>query len=346
MRSILKRSPRLCLFGLLAFLVACAHRPASPAGPPAPPPVWPPAPAKPIARWWGSFPDPDRPRPEPGFWRKVLDAIVGIDDERSVEERTFERPFGITAIPGGFVAADPGNGKLLRVFRSELEATPLACRSTDWKLPIAVATAPGGDLYVADAGEGVVVRLRGKDDCLAIGKGALERPTGVVWQGELLYVVDSPRHQVVVFDREGVEQRRFGARGDEGAGLNYPSGIAAAEDGSLLVVDSLNFRIARYSADGTFLGAFGEPGDGSGAFGRPKAVAAGKGRLFVTDTQHDVVVVFSGDGLFEASVGSAGRGPGGLTLPAGVAVGDGFMYVADSFGRRIEIFELLGGDGP
>jgi hypothetical protein len=42
--------------------------------------------------------------------------------------------------------------------------------------------------------------------------------------------------------------------------------------------------------NGEFLGSFGEPGDGSGAFGRPKGIAVDRqGRIFVSDAHADVV---------------------------------------------------------
>ena len=52
----------------------------------------------------------------------------------------------------------------------------------------------------------------------------------------------------------------------------------------------LHFRVARYSAEGAWLGAFGEPGEGGGAFARPKAVAVdGAGAIWVSDAGNDVV---------------------------------------------------------
>ena len=51
----------------------------------------------------------------------------------------------------------------------------------------------------------------------------------------------------------------------------------------LIVADSLNFRIQRFSASGDFLSSFGINGDRPGSFSRPKGVA--------TDSHGHVYVV-------------------------------------------------------
>lgn len=113
------------------------------------------------------------------------------------------------------------------------------------------------------------------------------------------------------------------------------------------MVDTLHFRVARFSREGQHLSSFGEAGDGEGAFGRPKGIAVdSEGQLYVTDAQHDVVLLFSPSGSFLLAVGGSGAGPGGLSLPAGVATRDGYLYVANSYGRRVEIFVLPGQGTP
>jgi DNA-binding beta-propeller fold protein YncE len=111
----------------------------------------------------------------------------------------------------------------------------------------------------------------------------------------------------------------------------------------LLVVDALNFRVARFAESGAWRGSFGAPGEGPGLFARPKSVAVGAdGRVYVTDAQQDVVMVFSAEGGFLFSLGQGGTGPGELTLPAGVAIRGETLYVADAQNGRVQIYALLG----
>jgi DNA-binding beta-propeller fold protein YncE len=110
-------------------------------------------------------------------------------------------------------------------------------------------------------------------------------------------------------------------------------------------VDALNFRIARFAADGRWLGAFGATLDDGGPFAMPKAVATGAdGRVYVSDAQRDVVVVFRPDGTFDYSFGASGEAAGRFTHPAGVAESRGRVYVADSYARRVQAFEILGAE--
>ncbi|HSN89705.1 MAG TPA: hypothetical protein VLS93_00620 [Anaeromyxobacteraceae bacterium] len=336
----MRRPPRHAL-ALLALLGAsgCAHAPAPAARPEV---VWPLPPAAPRVRLVDVHPDPARPAPRPPAWRRVIDAVVGIDRAASAAA-LFARPFGLAVGPGGeILVADPdlpGVVRLLPGGRSER----VACRDRAWRAPMAVALAAGGDLLVADAGAAEIVRVAG-GACRRLGAGALERPTGVAVVGERLFAVDPPRHEVVELSPDGAAVRRFGGLGETGGSLHFPTAIAAAPDGTLLVVDALNFRVARFTPEGAFLGAFGSPGETDGAFARPKGVAVSpSGAVFVSDAQRDLVLAFRADGTFDHALGASGSGPGLFALPAGLAVAGGRLVVADSQNGRVQVFEILGG---
>ena len=325
-----------------AWLAGCAH---APAPPPADAPFWPAAPAKPVVRWAGAFPDARFEAPGRSLLRRIVDLIVGLEPERPAEN-VLRRPFGVAALETGFALADPDAHTVLRVNWRQGTFAQVTCPNHAWQMPLAVASSPAGELLVADGG-GVVVRVGAGGACTLMGAGELQRPTGVTFAAGLIYVVDAPRHQVLGFDRDGKVKVRFGQHGAEEDGLNFPTAIAALPDGSLLVVDALNFRVVHFSAQGHYLGDFGQSGDGEGAFGRPKGVAVDlAGRIYVSDAQHDVVLQFAPDANFALAMGSTGKAPGQFLLPAGVAVGEGYLYVADSFNARVQIFELVGGDLP
>ncbi len=316
--------------------LACAHAPAR--APAAPPRTWPEPPAQPRARWAATLPAAGR---VPSFWGKLGRWILGSGADAG-EKVALQRPFGVAVRGDAVWIADPDAPGVFRIGR-EGALERVSCERQPWSAPMAVAVAPDGAAWVADAGAGVLVRIVPQGGCAFFGEGQLQRPTGIVVAAGRVYVVDPPAHQVVAFETDGRVALRIGEPGDGDGQLDFPSGIGVDAAGRLLVVDALNFRIARFSADGKWLGSFGERGDEGGELARPKAVAVdGGGRTFVSDAQRSTVLVYSPDDRFEFAVGDPGAAPGELVLPAGVTVDGRRLFVADSGNRRVEVYELLG----
>jgi sugar lactone lactonase YvrE len=338
---------RLMRKALLAILLVgvsgCAH--------PTPPPVetvrpvWPPPPAPAKIRWVAAFPNPSTPGiPSPSFWSRAFDFITGEDPDPSAGRAPLQRPFGLATWDRNLLVADPDGRQVLRVRWRTGDVEALNCRDRAWVMPLAIAVAADGSVWVADGGAGLVVRRESNGRCRALGEGTFGRPSGIAMAGKTAYVVDPPNHAVWRLGLDGAVQGRLGARGTGQGEFNFPTGIAALSDGSLLVVDALNFRVVHLDSAGKPLSAFGEAGDGGGAFARPKAVAVDEsGNIYVSDAQNDVVLVYSQAGTFALAVGGSGQGPGQFSLPAGLAVSEGYLFVADSYNHRIGIFELLGG---
>jgi sugar lactone lactonase YvrE len=337
----LSRPMATCAAAVLAAgLGGCAHAPPRPA--PVEPVVWPEPPADPRVRLASVMSSPEDGAPRPSFWRRAWRAFVGLDAADD-ELARFQRPFGLAATAdGGLLVADPD---AVLVVRTRPGAPPafLSCRDRPWSAPMAVAFSGDGDVYVADAGEGAVARIGADGRCAWLGEGILERPSGLALRGGEIFVADPPSHHVVVLSGAGEVLRTLGAHGDGDGGLNFPTSVALDASGNLLVVDALNFRIARFGPDGRWLGAFGATlGDG-GPFAMPKSIATGAdGRVYVSDAQRDVVVVFRPDGTFDYVFGAPGSAAGRFTHPAGLASSKDRVYVADSYARRIQAFEILG----
>lgn len=325
------------------LLAACAHLERAPA-PKEPAPVWPAPPYEAQVRWEASFPDPAR-LPRASFLQRALRYVIGLDPEPQRKEAPLlSRPFGLAASGDEVFVADPDGPKVLAVDWRASTSRELRCDAAPWVVPMAVAASADGAVYVADGGAREVVRISRSGACSVLGAGTLERPTGVAVSGDRVYVVDPPRHAVVVYRPDGFEVARFGGKGAGEGELYFPTAIAVAPGGDLLVVDALNFRVSRFDRHGRFLSSFGAPGAGGGAFGRPKGVAVdAEGRIFVSDELFDVVLRFSRDGEYELALGGGGAKAGELLLPAGVAVAEDRLFVADSFNHRVQVYELLRG---
>ena len=163
------------------------------------------------------------------------------------------------------------------------------------------------------------------------GAGMFIMPHGLtVDRDDNIWLTDVGLHQVFKFSPDGrllLKLGEAGKPGDDAGHFNLPTDVALLGDGSVLVSDGYkNTRIAKFSADGTFLKTWGTPGTGPGQFDLPHGIDVdASGHVFVADRGNSRVQVFDGDGLFVAEW----RGPE-VGRPFAVAVGaDGKAYVAD-----------------
>lgn len=170
-----------------------------------------------------------------------------------------------------------------------------------------------------------------------------------------LWATDVGLHQVIKLAPDGRVLMAMGTRGEPGADdhhFNQPTQVAIAADGTILVADGYgNTRIARFSAEGKFLGQWGTPGKGSGQFNTPHGIAIGaNGRIYVADRENDRVQVFdtSGQPMAIWSSPQIGRPYGIVALgPNRFAIADGgeqpvngpdrsALVIVDGNGKLIE----------
>jgi DNA-binding beta-propeller fold protein YncE len=111
-------------------------------------------------------------------------------------------------------------------------------------------------------------------------------------------------------------------------------------DGHILVVDTLNHRVQRFSTQGQFLAQWGSFGESDGQFNMPWGVSvSGQGDIYITDWRNDRVQKFDSSGCYLSQWGASGSADGQFDRPAGIAVdGDGLVYVADWGNDRVQIF--------
>jgi len=177
--------------------------------------------------------------------------------------------------------------------------------------------------------------------------GTFNNPRDVaVAEDGSLYVADTFNQRIIHFSQSGEVLTQWGTSssqdGAEPGTFREPWGIAVAPDGSVLVADTWNHRIQRFTADGKFLDEWGYFGQGEqpDAFWGPRDVAVdSNNRVYVTDTGNKRVVIFNLDGKYLTQFGTAGMEKGMLDEPVGIAVGsDGNVYVADTWNQRVQVF--------
>lgn len=274
-----------------------------------------------------------------GFWKWLADLVTGEDDLSIV------RPYGIFAGEGRLYLADPGasvvhlydtaSGRYYRL--KGTEQFPL-------RSPIGVAGDRAGAVYITDSSTGVVYVHRGEEETLTpfITSG-LERPTGIVCDhaSDRLYVSDTTRNQIALYDLSGRELRRFGSRGARPGELSAPTDLCLDSQGRLWVTDSMNFRLQAFSREGVAVGTFGMAGDTIGFFSKPKGIAADRdGHIYSADALLDTIQIFSDQGQLLLSFGGRGTRPGEFWMPSGLFIDSHDMiYVADTYNKRIQVFQ-------
>jgi DNA-binding beta-propeller fold protein YncE len=185
--------------------------------------------------------------------------------------------------------------------------------------------------FVTSWGEGVFTP---RTHCIRFG------PDGAV------YTVDDGDHTVRKFTPDGKQLMMLGTPGvasdtgydpkikdpfdrlasitHGGPPFNRPTGVAIAPNGELYVCDGYgNARVHRFSADGTFIQSWGEPGTKPGQFNLPHDIwLAPDGRVFVADRENDRIQIFSPTGQFLDQWTHVQR-------PTGLCMRDGLMYVSE-----------------
>ena len=90
-----------------------------------------------------------------------------------------------------------------------------------------------------------------------------------------------------------------------------------------------NARVHKFSAEGTLLFSWGEPGSGPGEFNVPHGIVLdSEGRVYVADRENSRIQIFSPDGDFINEWT-------GVTRPGGLAIDqEDILYVADGVPLR------------
>jgi tripartite motif-containing protein 71 len=293
-------------------------------------------------------------------------AFLGSWGSWGTNNGQFNRPSGVAVAPDGTVyVADSGNYRIQRFSATGAFLGSWGSWGTNngqFKSPSGVAVAPDGTVYVADSGNYRIQRFSATGAFLGTwgSSGSADgrfsnpsdvavAPDGTVYVADS-YVADSGNYRIQRFNASGTFLGAWGSRYRGDTIWGSTSSVATAPDGTVYVAaqydlyDHYNHRIQRFSASGTFLGAWGARGSGDGQFARTSDVAvAPDGTVYVADSGNHRIQRFSADGAFLGVWGSGGSGNGQFNYPSGVAVApDGTVYVADTGNHRIQRFNASG----
>jgi DNA-binding beta-propeller fold protein YncE len=285
-----------------------------------------------------------------GFWKKVLDVVVGAPDYRRLL-----RPYSIAADSRGrVIVTDPGAAgihifdftekKYKFLYRWDRDKDPMLtpqCVAVDAQDNFYVTDSVSGKIFVFDSSgkfRHVIGSVKG-------GEGYFKRPTGIAVdsKAQRIYVTDTLRDKVFILDLQGNVLTSFGKRGTGTGEFNLPTEVHLQGD-NVAVVDAMNFRVEFFDHAGAYRFSIGTLGDELGQVFRPKGVAFdSEGHLYVVEGLANVVQVFNRESQLLYYFGQRGSGPGEFQLPAGLFIDrDDRIFVVDSFNRRIQIFHYYG----
>lgn len=162
-----------------------------------------------------------------------------------------------------------------------------------------------------------------------------------------IFVANRENNQVAAFSPTGAPLIIFGKNGTANGQFSFPQGITFAPDGTLLVDDSGNDRIQRFSLNAgdtvaTWMATYGQKGTGStappGDLNNPTGISvAADGTIWVADTLNNRIQSMSPSGVWKVITKPTGTGTQtAFKVPWGITVApDGSIWVSDIGNNRI-----------
>ena len=212
--------------------------------------------------------------------------------------------------------------------------------------PTRLALAADGTLFVSDPRGGAVYGYQGEKRTLQIT--GMDRPLGLAVHEQTLYIGQDGRDRVDAYD---LGTGRFAFSLGEAGDVAMPSAISISPDGDeIFVVDSVNHRVAVFTADGALRSHFGVHGSGPGQLDFPIAVAVDGQRVVVADQGNSRIHLFGRDLQWQKSFGAEFTGPlsdvaslrGHFTRLQGVAITAERILALDSSQAFVQVFDLEG----
>jgi sugar lactone lactonase YvrE len=185
------------------------------------------------------------------------------------------------------------------------------------------------------------------------------KPTGVYVDAKgLVWVADTHYARVIVYDRDGHEQYRFGSRGEGPGQFIFPTNVVIDREGVIYVGEyGENSRISRFRKVETsksqkgrtplvdYLDSFADKKSGDGWVERPQAMAIDQeGILWVADAcRHRICRYDRRSGKLLSAFGSAGSELNNFNFPYGMALEPrGTLIVADRCNNRLVRYDRSG----
>jgi DNA-binding beta-propeller fold protein YncE len=247
---------------------------------------------------------------------------------------------------------------------SEVDTTPTSPPVPGVNSPRGVHVAANGQIYISDYWNQRVeyINPNGTGAASFGFRGNVDQSGAInfAWDSAIqpvtgdIFVANRENNQVAAFSPTGAPLIIFGSNGTGSGQFSFPQGIAFAPDGTLLVDDSGNDRIERFSLNAgdttaTWVATYGQFGSGSttpaGDLNNPTGISvAPDGTIWVADTLNNRIQSMSPSGVWTAFTKPMGTGVQmAFSVPWGVTVApDGSIWVSDTGNNRIVSMDTSG----
>ena len=159
-----------------------------------------------------------------------------------------------------------------------------------------------------------------------------------------IYVSDSFRNDIQIFDSRGIFKNKFGSYGSGDGQFYALDSIEIDYNGNIYVADKYNFRVQKFGSNGNFITKWGSQGFEEGQFEEMSGIATdSQGNVYVADSALERVQKFDSSGNFITKWGSFGGRDGQFRSPDGIDVDiNDNVYVVDKLNFRIQKFDSSG----
>ncbi|MBI4826853.1 MAG: choice-of-anchor D domain-containing protein [Nitrospirae bacterium] len=214
--------------------------------------------------------------------------------------------------------------------------------------PISVAVG-NGSIYVGDSSGTIKVYDKNRNYINSFGNFLKPASIALDAAGNI-YVVDSERDVVYVYNADGTFNFSFGGSGNTNGLFHYPTSIAInALAGEIIVTDLQvisssagtyeGARIQVFDMSGHYMRSFGDYGIGANKLFRPSGVAVDEeGRVYVTDVFQNVVQVYNNDGTH---LGALYDSANPMRTPVDITISNSNkIYVASFYTYGVEVYRI------
>jgi sugar lactone lactonase YvrE len=250
--------------------------------------------------------------------RGFRDFVFGGEE---FEDELVNKPYGLAIFEGAVYVVDTrGGGYAVFDFTNNKARFVRGSGPATMRKPVNITIDANGTRYITDSERNLIFEFDRNDRFVrTLGEPEQFQPIDVAVIGDRLFVTDIEHHEIHVLDKlSGELLFKFGGAGV----LFHPTNLAVAEDETLYVTETSNFRLQHFTPDGESIRIIGEIGTVPGKFARPKGVALDReGRIYVVDAAFGKVQLLDEDGTPLTFFGrTSNAGPGSMYLPTVVKV--------------------------
>jgi hypothetical protein len=204
-----------------------------------------------------------------------------------------------------------------------------------YKNKLYIAETAHGRVVIIDPAKGTFEYLKG----VSSPRGALKAPTGLAFDSEgNMYVADTGRKEIVVYDKAGNYRDAFGKNLDKNAKI---VGVGVFKDDLYALDFGASLIRVLDRKTGEQIRSFGYREEPNQSLRAPVYFTFDNaGSIFVTNIGNNKVMKYDIDGNFLGAFGGTGERPGNFVKPRGVALDDaGRIFVVDGGFNTVTVFD-------